>query len=108
MAAITCDEIIGSVTNIGSGFEISIGDTAKSIADLMGVSLEIECDKQRLRPVDSEVDRLFSSYAKAEKKMKWAPQYGGLPGFRRGLEKTIEWFCLPENLAYYKTDQYVI
>ena len=108
IAAMNCDEIIGSVTNIGSGFEISIGDTAKCIAELMEVNLEIEGDEQRLRPESSEVERLFASYAKAEEKMNWTPQYGGLEGFKRGLEKTIEWFSKAENLGYYKADRYNI
>lgn len=106
IAAMNCDEIIGSVTNIGSGFEISIGDTARCIAELMEIDIEIEGDEQRYRPDDSEVERLFADFNKAHKEMNWTPQFGGLDGFKLGLEKTIQWFSKPENLAYYKTDQY--
>ena len=108
MTAMNSDQIVGTVTNIGSGFEISIGDTVQTIADLMGASIEIESDDQRLRPERSEVERLFASYSKAEKLMGWTPGYGELEGFKKGLEKTIHWFSNPANLERYKVDQYNI
>lgn len=104
--AATCDEIVGSVTNIGSGFEISIGDTAQAIIDVMGADVEIVCDEQRLRPEKSEVDRLFAGVDKAKAKMNWNPEFGELEGFKKGLHKTIEWFTNPDNLANYKMDRY--
>jgi NAD dependent epimerase/dehydratase len=106
IAAMQSDAAVGVVTNIGSGFEISVGDTVKTIADLMGAKIEIESDDQRLRPEKSEVERLFASYEKASERMGWMPEYGGLAGFQRGLEKTIEWFSNPDNLTRYKADQY--
>jgi NAD dependent epimerase/dehydratase len=106
--AIDCDSMIGTVTNLGSGFEISIGDTAKIIARLMGNDVNFISDDNRLRPEKSEVERLFASYSKAEELMGWKPQFGGLEGFERGLSKTIEWFTKPQNLANYKTDIYNI
>lgn len=106
IAAMDSDAAIGTVTNIGSGFEISIGDTAHCIASLMGVEIEIEGESQRLRPAASEVERLFASYEKAERLMHWVPAYGGREGFERGLRKTIDWFTQPANLENYKIDQY--
>ncbi|MEM9008944.1 MAG: NAD-dependent 4,6-dehydratase LegB [Cyanobacteria bacterium P01_F01_bin.86] len=106
MMAMESDKLIGTVTNIGSGFEISIGDTAKVIAELMGVDITIKTDQQRLRPLNSEVERLFASYKKAEERMQWSPEYGGMDGFKRGLEKTIDWFTDPENLKHYKANEY--
>jgi len=106
IAAMDSKEVIGTVTNIGSGFEISIGDTAHAIAKLMGTQIEIEGDSSRLRPAASEVERLFASYEKAQRRMNWQPAYGGREGFERGLAKTIEWFTKPANLANYKSDQY--
>ena len=108
VSAMEADETIGNVTNVGSGFEVSIGDTAKTIAELMQVDAEIKLDEQRLRPKDSEVERLFASYAKAKERMDWAPEYGGLEGFKRGLSETIEWFSNPSNLAHYNTNEYTI
>ncbi len=104
--AINSDALVGNVTNIGSGFEISIGETAKSIADLMGVKIDIRVDEQRLRPAASEVERLFASFVMAEKRMGWRPEYGGLAGFQKGLEKTIDWFTRPQNLERYKINEY--
>ena len=59
IAAMECDSNNGAVVNVGSGFEISVGDTAGTIAELMGAQVEIECEAERLRPPNSEVDRLF-------------------------------------------------
>jgi len=106
IAAMDCDAVVGTVTNIGSGFEISIGDTAKAIAEAMDSKIVFETEEQRIRPKDSEVERLFASYEKAQSLMNWKPSYGGLEGFRRGLEKTIAWFTQGENLQRYKSDIY--
>lgn len=108
IAAATADSAIGEVINIGSGFEISIGDTALAIADVMGVELEIITDEQRLRPEKSEVERLWAGTEKAARLMNWTPAYGGLEGFKRGLAETVEWFRQPVNLAGYKHDIYNI
>jgi NAD dependent epimerase/dehydratase len=106
MAALESDRSIGEVINIGSNFEISIGDTASTIAEVMGVELEILTDEQRLRPVKSEVERLWASNSKARELLGWMPQYGGLDGFRRGLAETVSWFSKSANLASYKSDIY--
>ena len=108
ISALTCDLAVGEVVNVGSNFEISIGDTVRTIAELMNVSIEIESDEQRLRPALSEVERLWASNEKARQLMKWQPAYGGIDGFRKGLQQTIEWFCQPENLSAYKADRYNI
>ncbi len=91
---------------MGSGFEVSIGDTARLIAESMGVPIEIETDEQRLRPEGSEVERLLASNAKAEQLLGWRPAYGGVDGFRRGLSETIAWFRDAANLGRYKPDDY--
>ncbi|MBD8035710.1 SDR family NAD(P)-dependent oxidoreductase [Solibacillus sp. A46] len=102
------EKSIGEVTNIGSNYEVSIGETAEMIADIMGINLTIETDEQRLRPEKSEVERLWASNQKAKDLLGWEPQYGGKEGFRRGLEETIEWFTNPKNLTQYKADVYNI
>ncbi len=98
--------IAGEVINVGSNFEVSIGDTARLIAQLMHVDVEIETDAQRLRPANSEVERLWAGNAKAAQLLGWHPEHVGLDGFKRGLQKTIEWFADPANLARYKADRY--
>lgn len=106
MAALEADTGAGEVINLGSNFEVSIGDTVRTIAEVMGVDIEIVTDEQRLRPEASEVERLWASNAKAKALLGWSPSYGGLDGFRRGLGQTIEWFRDPANLARYKPDIY--
>lgn len=106
VAALESEAAIGQVTNVGSSFEISIGDTAALIAEVMGKEVEIVCDEQRLRPEKSEVERLFASREKAKERMGWEPQYGGRDGFARGLAETVAWFAEPANLARYKADIY--
>jgi NAD dependent epimerase/dehydratase len=105
-AAMCSDRAIGEIINLGSNFEISIGDTAMVIAGLMGADIEIISDEQRMRPENSEVERLWASNAKAKELLGWAPQFGGLDGFRRGLRETVAWFQEPENLRGYKAEIY--
>ncbi|MCI4662840.1 MAG: NAD-dependent 4,6-dehydratase LegB [Neomegalonema sp.] len=100
------DQVKGQSINFGSNYEISIEDTAKTIAQACGVDLTIESDEQRFRPEKSEVNRLWAANAKAQELLGWAPEHGGLEGFRRGIEKTVAWFKDPANLAGYKADIY--
>ena len=92
IAMMKSNTVLGEVVNIGSNYEISIGDTVKTIAELMNVDVEILSDEERLRPEKSEVERLWASNEKAKKLLGWEPKYGGLGGFKRGLSETIEWF----------------
>jgi dTDP-glucose 4,6-dehydratase len=97
---------IGEVVNIGSNFEISVGDTARMIAEVMGVEIEIETDPARLRPEKSEVDRLWASSQKAHDLVGWQPEYACRDGLRRGLVETAAWFTDPGNLRNYKVGLY--
>lgn len=106
IAALESDAAVGEVINVGSNYEISIGDTARLIAEVMGADIEIETDEERLRPEKSEVNRLWADNSKAKKLLGWEPQYGGRDGFKRGLQETAEWFTKPENLKRYKADIY--
>ena len=108
IAVAESDNSIGQVINIGSNYEISIGDTVQLIAEVMGVEIEIETDEQRLRPEKSEVERLWADNGKAKKLLGWDPIYGGHDGFKRGIKETVEWFTNPENLKNYKADVYNI
>lgn len=106
VAVAESDKSVGEVINIGSNFEISIGDTARLIAEAMGVEVEIETDQERFRPDKSEVERLWADNSKARDLAGWEPAYGGREGFKRGLAETIEWFTKPKNLETYKADIY--
>lgn len=99
---------IGEVLNTGSGFEISVGDTARLIADVMKADVKVVQREERVRPEMSEVERLFAGIAKAERELGWKPDYAGRDGFARGLEQTISWFRDPINLSRYKAEQYNI
>ena len=99
---------IGQVINIGSNYEVSVGDTDSLIADLMGREVEFTSDEQRLRPAGSEVERLWADNTLARELAGWAPEFAGLDGLRRGLRNTIDWFGMPENLRRYKAGLYNI
>lgn len=98
----------GETINLGTGYEITVGDTFRTIASLMGSSAQIVSDQQRQRPKNSEVERLLSDNAKAKAMLGWEPSLAGQAGLEDGLQKTIEWFTEPLNLARYRTDSYVV
>ncbi|WP_041262873.1 NAD-dependent 4,6-dehydratase LegB [Citrifermentans bemidjiense] len=102
IAALNSNAGTGEVVNIGSNFEISIGETVDMIAQLMGAKLKVVSDDVRIRPEKSEVERLWADNAKAERLLGWSPAYAGKEGLRRGLEETIQWFKDPANLSRYK------
>lgn len=87
----------GQTINIGSGSEISVGDTVKLIAELTGKKLAVKTDKARIRPDASEVERLCCDAAKAKKLLGWQPKCD----LKSGLAKTVEWFAKAENRAHY-------
>lgn len=108
MSALESDEGVGEVVNFGSNFEVSVGETVQLIAEIMGVEIEIETDQIRLRPVASEVERLWAANTKAKTLFGWSPAYAGIEGLRRGLAETVDWFADPRHLAAYKAGRYNI
>lgn len=106
IAAARTDGAVGEVVNLGTNFEVSVGDTAHAIAELMGVDILIETEDTRLRPDASEVERLWCDNSKAAELIGWHPSHAGLEGFRRGLMATIDWFGAPANRAGYKAHIY--
>ena len=106
IAALKAENGLGEVVNIGSNFEISIGDTAQMIAECMGVPIEMISDEVRMRPESSEVERLWADNSKAKELFGWQPTHGGRDGFKRGLIETIDWFKQSDNLRLYKSEIY--
>lgn len=106
IAVASSPKSVGEVINIGSNYEISIGETARLIAEVMNVEIEIITDDARLRPEKSEVERLWADNTKAKELLGWEPEYGGREGLKRGLTDTAAWFSNPENLKLYKTGIY--
>ncbi|MCL6443342.1 MAG: GDP-mannose 4,6-dehydratase, partial [Alicyclobacillus sp.] len=96
------DPSVGQVVNIGSSYEISIGDLVQLIAEVMGVEAEVKVETDRLRPFTSEVERLWADNSKARQLLGWTPQYHGRDGLKRGLRETVAWFTDPANLRGYK------
>jgi len=94
------DNLFGEITNIGMKTEISIGNLVRKISDLLGVNITIETEEQRIRPENSEVERLFCENNKLVKNTNWNPDYS----LESGLIETIDW--LRRNLNLYKSEIY--
>jgi NAD dependent epimerase/dehydratase len=106
IAVMNTTQGLGEVVNISSNFEISIGDTAELIAEVMNAEIKIITDDARLRPADSEVERLWGDNSKAKEFFGWRPVYAGRDGFKRGIAETAEWFEKSGNLSRYKANIY--
>jgi NAD dependent epimerase/dehydratase len=96
------DETIGETVNIGSNFEISVGDTLNKIKEIMNSDVEFITEEQRLRPDKSEVFRLWCDNSRIRALTGFEPQYS----IGTGLKATIDWFVNPVNLSKYKADIY--
>lgn len=108
IAALESDNAVGEIFNIGSNYEISIGETVQLIAQIMKKEIILVTDKQRLRPEKSEVERLWADNTKAKTILHWEPQYGGIEGLKCGLAKTVEWFSNPDHIEQYKVGMYLV
>ena len=74
----------------------------------MGREIEISCEKERLRPKNSEVERLFGDNTLIKKLTDWNPNYASLEGFKKGLKITIDWFTYSDNLKFYRPNKYKV
>lgn len=97
-----CDAAIGKTVNIGSNYEISVGDTLNLIKRIMQSDVEFVTDSQRLRPEKSEVQRLWCDNTLIRSLTGFEPQFS----IEAGLEQTVQWFLDPANLSKYKPDIY--
>ena len=97
-----CDAAIGQEVNIASNREISMRDTLQLIAKIMGADVIFAEDKQRLRPKNSEVFRLWGDNTKIKQLTGFTPSYS----LEEGLRETVEWFLNKENLKKYKYEIY--
>lgn len=93
---------IGEEINIATQKEISIGRLAQEIINQINPLAKIVCEEERLRPENSEVNRLLGSNEKIQKLTNWKPQYT----LEEGIKETIEW--IRDNLSSYKTNIYNI
>jgi len=102
LAIMDNNQTIGETINIGSNFEISVGDTLNLIKELMDSDVKFIIDEQRIRPEKSEVFRLWCDNTKIEKLTGFKPQVG----IQEGLKRTIDWITRPNNLKSYKAEIY--
>jgi NAD dependent epimerase/dehydratase len=96
--------LIGHDCNIATQSEISVGDLANELIRQINPNARIITDKQRLRPQNSEVFRLYGSNEKILKHTNWKSEFS----FSEGLAETIQWFRDPNNLKHYKANIYNI
>ena len=108
IAVANSNRTLGQVINSASKFEISIGETANLIAEIIGKEIEIISDRNRFRPKLSEVNRLFGDNSLLLELTNWNPKFSGLEGFKKGLEITCEWFKNDKNISIYKSENYSI
>lgn len=102
------DAAVGTVTNVGSNSEVSVLRLSEQIADVMGVSIELESESARVRPRGSEVERLWCDNSRMREITGWAPAYSGERGFSEGLARTVSWFVDQKNLVGYRPRAYSI
>lgn len=102
MAIAESDKTIGEEINIATQQEISIADLAKEIVRQINPKAKIVCDEQRLRPKNSEVNRLLGCNKKIKELTDWKQSYT----LEQGIGETINW--IRENMDVYKTDIYNI
>lgn len=88
LRAASFPQALGHTINLGSNQEISIGDLAQTIINLVNPSLEIESEDQRMRPEKSEVNRLLANNSLAATLLNWEPMID----LEEGLTHTITWF----------------
>jgi NAD dependent epimerase/dehydratase len=101
MAVTANESTIGRTIQLGTGVDVSIGELVQAVGEILGRELEVEVEEERIRPEDSEVERLLSSPRLAEELTGWRPTVS----LREGLERTIPW--IQANLDRYRADQYV-
>ena len=93
---------LGEVTNVGMNSEVSIGELVKEIMKIMAVDLPVISEEKRIRPENSEVERLVCNNEKLLNGSSWKPEYD----LKQGLLETIIWF--QENNQSYKQEHYHI
>jgi NAD dependent epimerase/dehydratase len=87
IAAAESTATIGEELNLGTGEDISVGELAQKIGDLLGRELGVTESEERVRPSTSEVDRLVSNNGRARELMGWEPAVS----LDDGLRRTIDW-----------------
>jgi NAD dependent epimerase/dehydratase len=101
VAIASCDQALGRAVNIGRGDDISIGELVERIGRLMGRTIEVKTDSDRVRPASSEVERLLAGTKLAQSLWNWKPRFS----LDQGLEETISW--IKDHRSHYRAQAYV-
>ncbi len=102
LAAAVSPGAVGRTIQLGTGHDVSIGELVSLVADILGRRIEVQVDDRRIRPPGSEVQRLISSPALAERLLGWRPE---VP-LREGLERTMRW--IEANIGRYQIGRYAV
>lgn len=97
-----CKAAEGKVTNIGTGQEWSIEETAKLLMQITGRDVPIISDETRIRPAGSEVNRLIADASQVRSLTAWKPKVE----FRTGLAKTADW--VGRNLQHFQPQAFAV
>ncbi len=100
--AATANAVIGDTINLGNDREISIGELARLIIQLIGRPIELKSDPARIRPAASEVRQLHADNRKAKAKLGWWPR----TPFEDGLRHTIDW--IRAHPEYFTPERYTL
>ncbi len=93
---------IGQVVNLGTGREMSIGDLAGTVLKMLSQDKPVVTDPQRLRPENSEVDRLCADNTKARELLDWSPQHT----LEDALLETANW--VQSHIEEYRLGVYAV
>lgn len=102
MALALCQKAEGQTVNIGTGLEWSIEQTARMLMEITGRNIPIVCEEARIRPANSEVDRLVADNTLIKSLTDWTPQ----TDFLEGLEHTVKW--IGRNLVHFNPSRYSV
>jgi NAD dependent epimerase/dehydratase len=100
MALALAPDANGRVVNIGSGEEWSIGRTVELLCEIVGRKVDVVTDDARVRPANSEVNRLLADNSLIRTLSDWRPEVT----FVEGLTRTVEW--IRRNPHYFDPHRY--
>lgn len=102
VAAAESPRAIGRTLQLGTGVDVSVAEIVETVGEILGVEFRVELDEQRVRPPDSEVDRLVSGPVLAREVTGWSATVS----LREGLARTVDW--IRANIARYRPHEYAV
>jgi UDP-glucose 4-epimerase len=84
LAAGFADKAVGETINVGSGYEIEIGELARAVVEVVGREVPVEHDEPR----PGDVLRLYADATRARELLGFEPRIG----LRDGLRRLLEWY----------------